>query len=491
MLTADEFMTRAGRLPYSKRYGFATELALENDPQLLTLIEQLLATTALPSRIPFPAHPDDADTPNFIDLQFPQTTASKSFVQRELGLTMAIAAGRPALPILMEALLHPSTAGKRKVIQACVKYASDEQLLGVYRLCVPAVQGLLKESLRNAHRADLLASMGVPPRHATPVVEPELAILERTLTSCAEYQREEAWNKTTLVVCIILVRDTYSRYNRLGSVWFHHHLYNPRYIEKESPLNLVEKLFELLTAFPPTRSGLKSTYKLPFAIGRRFLSFLRADLPRSLALVTRLCYWVDAAGKPHISLPNGFAEGRYCLNFWHGLDLETQRTHVEPFIANLVESNDGALLKSNQLGGLAFPLLGEVRWEVVYSIAMKAIAVLMDCKVANERTNAIAFILGTIETLHRRLVTLATIDSTSKRNAQSAIEKGASELIAHTIKHLLASLTATEKSDEEIVSKLRTMFLGGLLRTVDHYHTLAKVREVLNHLHHLLELTYR
>jgi hypothetical protein len=114
----------------------------------------------------------------------------------------------------------------------------------------------------------------------------------------------------------------------------------------------------------------------------------------------------------------------------------------------------------------------------------------MDCKVANERTNAIAFILGAIEPLHRRLVALATIDSTSKRNAQSAIEKGASELIAHTIKHLLASLTATEKSDQEIVSKLRTMFLGGLLRTVDHYHTLAKVREFLNHLHHLLELTY-
>ncbi|KAJ7836926.1 hypothetical protein B0H14DRAFT_3704516 [Mycena olivaceomarginata] len=306
MLTADEFMAR-------------------NDPQLPTLIEQLLATTALPSRIPFPVHPDDADTPKSIDLQFPQTTASKSFVQRELGLTMAIAVGRPALPILMEALLHSSTAGKRKVIQACVKYASDEQLLGVYRRCVPAVQGLLKECLRNAHRAELLASIGVPPRRAPPVVEPELAILERTLTSCAEYQREKAWNKTTL-----------------GSVWLHHHLDNPRYIEKESPLNLVEKLFELLAAFPPTRSGLKSTYKLPFAIGRRFLSFLRADLPRSLALVTRLCYWVDAAGNPHISLPNGFAEGRYCLNFWHGLDLETQRTHVEPFIANLVESNDGA-----------------------------------------------------------------------------------------------------------------------------------------------------
>jgi hypothetical protein len=255
-------------------------------------------------------------------------------------------------------------------------------------------------------------------------------------------------------------------------------LRNPQYISQDSPLNLVEKLFELLATFPPTRSGFKSTYKLPSAISSRFLSFLQTDLSRSLALVTRLCRWVDSDGKHHISLPESFAEGRYCQRFWHGLDLQTQRTHVEPFIANLLESNNGALLKSGQLGGLK--LLGEVRWPVVYSIAMKAIVLLKDCKVEKERPNVIAFILGAIETLHGRLVPLATIDSTSKRNDQSAIEKGASELIAHTIKHFLASLTATEKSDEEIVSKLQSVFLGSSLRTIDHYHTLAKVRKFLN-----------
>jgi hypothetical protein len=94
MLTADEFMARVGSLPYLKRHGFATKLALENDPQLPKLIEQLLATTALPSRIPYPAVSDDTEAAKFIDLQFPQTTASRSFVQRELGLAMAIALGR-------------------------------------------------------------------------------------------------------------------------------------------------------------------------------------------------------------------------------------------------------------------------------------------------------------------------------------------------------------------------------------------------------------
>ncbi|KAJ6481913.1 hypothetical protein C8R45DRAFT_314726 [Mycena sanguinolenta] len=455
MLTADEFMARVGSLPYSKRHGFATKLALENDPQLPKLIEELLATTPLPSRIPYPAVPDDPDSPKFIDLQFAQTTASKSFVQRELGLAMAIALGRPALPILMEALIHPSTAGKAKVIDACVKLASDEQLLDVYHRCVPAVQISLKERLSKADRRQVLASLGVPPPPAQALVEPELTVLERTLTSCAEYQREDAWNKTTL-----------------GRVWPDHHLRNPQYISDDSPLNLVEKLFEVLETFPPTRAGFKSLYKLPSAISHRFLSFLKADLPRSLALVTRLCRWVDTNGKHHISFPESFAQGRYYRRFWHGLDLETQRTHVEPFIANLLESNNGTLLKSGQLGGL--DLLGEVRWPVVYSIAMKAIALLKNCKVEKERPNAIAFILDAIKKLHGRLMSLAAMDSNPKRNAQSAIEKGASEIIAQTVKHFLASLTATEKSDEEIVSKLQSMFLRSTLRAID-YHTLAKV----------------
>ncbi|KAJ7301493.1 hypothetical protein DFH08DRAFT_102225 [Mycena albidolilacea] len=456
MLTADEFMAQVGSLPYSKRHGFATKLALGNDPQLPKLIDQLLSTTALPSKIPYPAISDDPDTPQFIDLQFPQTTASKSFVQRELGLAMAIAVGRPALPILMEALLHPSTAGKGKVVDACIKFASDEQLLPVYRRCVPAVQASLKERLSKANRQELLASLGVAPPPAQAVVEPELTVLERTLTSCAEYQREEAWDKTTI-----------------GCIWPHHHLCNPQYISADSQLNLVEKLFELLETFPPTRSGLKFTYKLPNAISSRFLSFLKADLPRSLALVARLCRWVDANGKHRVSFPGSFAEDRYCQYFWHGLDLETQLAHVEPFIANLLESNNGALLKSGELGGLA--LLGEVRWRVVHSIAMKAIAFLKHCKIEKERPNVIAFILVAIKELHGRLVPLATIDSTPKRNAQSAIEKGSSELIAHTIKQFLASLTATEKSDEQMVSKLQSMFLKSSLRTMDHYHTLTKV----------------
>jgi hypothetical protein len=339
----------------------------------------------------------------------------------------------------------------------------------------------LKDSLQKAKRRDLLFSLGLLSRPTEAIVqsvEPELTVLESALTTCTEYQREDAWNKTTSVPHIIIVSDTYAPCNRLGDIWPHRHLHNPQYVSEDSPLNLVEKLFKLLAAFPPTRSGVQSTHKLPSAISSRFISLLKTDLPRGLGLVTRLCRWVDTDGKHRISFPESFVEGKQALSFWHRLDLQTQRTHVEPFIADLLESNHGTLLKSGQLGGLK--LLGQVRWPVVHSIAMKAIALLKHCNVATERPNAIAFILGAIETLHGRLVPLATIDSTSKRDAQSAIEKGTSEIIAHTVKHFLASLIATEKSDEEIVLMLRSMFLTSLLGMVDHYHTLVKVRQFPN-----------
>ncbi|KAJ7166015.1 hypothetical protein C8R46DRAFT_1219788 [Mycena filopes] len=400
-------------------------LALEKDPKLPQLIKELLATTPLPAKVPYPTASGDANSgPTFVDLQFPQTTASKSFVQRELGLAMAIAAN---------------------VVAACVKHGSDEQLFEVYHRCVPAIQTSLKENF--AKPVDVICSTA-----------------SRTLATCPEHQRDDAWNKTIL-----------------GSVWPAKNSRNPKYISAahlpvsaDSSLNLVEKLFELLETFPPLRSDSKSDpadglesehrtptsmtehpvmYKLPDGISARFLSFLQSDLPRSLALVTRLCCWVDADGNQHISFPTSFAKDRYSCRFWHGLDLQMQRAHMEPFLASLVESNGGALLKSGQLKQL--DLLGEIRWPVVHSVTTKVIALLRDCKVTEERPNVIAFILSAIKILHARLVPLAAVDSPAKRKDQSVIEEGASELI--------------------IVSTLQSVFLNSVLLTLDHYHTLVKV----------------
>ncbi|KAJ7591509.1 hypothetical protein C8J56DRAFT_935742 [Mycena floridula] len=465
MLSSDEFMAQVGGLPYFKRNGFATKYAMDNinEPKLLTLIQDLLATSLLPSRVPYPSL--EADAQEFIELQFPQTTASKKFVQRELALIMAIAMGRSALPVLLESLLHPSTSGRSTVVDACVKYGSDEEIADIYRRCVPAVQKELRDSFTKAGRLQLKTILGLPLPLPPKVAEPETAVLEVSLKTAAEYQREEAWNKTTLAY-----------------IWPHHQLHNPEYISKDSPVNLMEKLFNLVEAFPPTRSSSSKSgtvsYKLPTAISNRFLAFLKTDLPRSLALVTRFCHVVDSEdlGRDTFSAPNSFMEGRYCARFWHSLDLQTQQTHVEPFIANLLETNNGALLKNGGL--LKADLLSQVRWPVVSSITNKAIALLKGCCVSDkldERKNVINFILSALTTLHHRLVALASIDSASKREDQSAIEKGVSELLAQTIKQFLSSLTATEKSDQAIVEKLQSVLIGPTISLLDQYHILTKL----------------
>ncbi|KAJ7171574.1 hypothetical protein C8R43DRAFT_978703 [Mycena crocata] len=459
-----EFMQQVCDLPYSKRHGYATRLALENDPKLPAFIKELLATTSLPSTVPYPSSSEESDVPQFMELQFPQTTASKKFVQRELALAMAIALGRPAFPILAESLLHPSTAGRAKVIEACVKYGSDQELVDVYHHSVPAVQQALRDSFTKADRKDLLTTLGLPVSVPPEAEEPEMSILERSLEDAAEYKRDEIWNKTTL-----------------ATVWPHHQLRNPKYIAEDSMLNLMEKLFELVETFPPTRSPdsqSSGSYKLPAAVSHRFLSFLRTDLPRSLALVTRFCHVVSTVkGMDSFSLPNSFMGDRYCRRFWHALDLQTQQNHVEPFIANLLEANNGALLKNGQL--LKVDLLSQVRWPIVSSITNKAIAFLKGCTVTaqhDERQNVIKLILSGLGTLHHRLVALATVDSDQKREDQAAIENGASELIVHTVKQFISSLTASEKSDQDIVSKLQSVFIGPTINQFQpQYHPLAKV----------------
>ncbi|KAJ7609909.1 hypothetical protein FB45DRAFT_1122555 [Roridomyces roridus] len=368
---------------------------------------------------------------------------------------MATVLGKPALPMLLDALLHPSNAGKNRIITACIQLASDEQLRGVYHRCVPAVQMALKESFRAADRRDLLASLGVP-REPAMVVEPEIIVLERTLASCPEHRREEAWNKTTL-----------------GNVWPHLHLRDPRYISPDSPLDLVETLFHLLETYPPIRSGLKSTYALPRVLNKRLLSFLKSDLPRTLALINKLCRWVDANGKHHVSLPEDLGCGKYYRVFWHALDLPTQRTHLEPFLADLVQSHDGALLKSGALTKLG--VLYQCRWQVVHSIAIKALALIEGCEAEKERENIVAFVQNAIALLYERVTKTTSIDDAGKRRAQAALEGGAKDIIERAMKELSASLAKSEESDEEMVTKLWGIFLTNVLQTLDHHHSLVQV----------------
>lgn len=186
------------KLPYLKRTGYVLRLVNthRNDPALLSLIQELLSTTLLPDRVPFPG---EKQGDSCITLLFPQSTASKRFLQRELGLAMASALGQPAVPFLLDAISHQSTAGKSRAITACTSQpsgATDKQLVEVYRMCVPATQESLRTAMETAGRVEALKILQLwnePPLVKIP--DPRCIVLERDLKIAKPRDRDAIWSR--------------------------------------------------------------------------------------------------------------------------------------------------------------------------------------------------------------------------------------------------------------------------------------------------------
>lgn len=199
------------KMPYIRRTGYAIRLVNDHreNPALLNLIQELLSTTLLPARVPFPKTPapqtanensmvvDEGE--EYIDLIFPQSTASKRFFQRELGLAMASILGPQGIAFLLEAIVHPSTAGRARAIQGCVTGASDEQLVAAYQKSVPATQKELQEALKKGGRLEVLKALGIWKEVKVEKPLPICVELENTLKVKPKKERETAWDKTGYV----------------------------------------------------------------------------------------------------------------------------------------------------------------------------------------------------------------------------------------------------------------------------------------------------
>ena len=194
------------KMPYHRRAGYALRLVNthRSDPALLSLIQELLSTSLLPDRVPFPG---EKHGNNYITLLFPQSTASKRFCQRDLGITMACALGQHGVPFLLDAIIHPSTAGKSLAITACVSQSSgatDGQLVEVYRKSVPATRESLHTAMVAAGRVEVLQILQLwkePP--PVKVGEPRCVVLERDLKSANPRDRDTIWSRSGYVHCLI------------------------------------------------------------------------------------------------------------------------------------------------------------------------------------------------------------------------------------------------------------------------------------------------
>ncbi|KAI8909267.1 hypothetical protein DFJ77DRAFT_116334 [Powellomyces hirtus] len=191
---------------YPERVSLAQKLAHANrdDPRLLGLVQELLRTELLPEDVPLvqlsplvaPDQPpvDVSPTVKTIKLTYRQSTTSQRFFQREVGIAMAVAAQMKS--VLLHELPHPSMTGKKRIVDALAKTASNEVLTSAYLRCVPAVQDLLGAALLGFGRQDVLAELRLASTKHSEL--PLLAALRSELATCNQQDRkflwEMAWN---------------------------------------------------------------------------------------------------------------------------------------------------------------------------------------------------------------------------------------------------------------------------------------------------------
>ncbi|KAK7437102.1 hypothetical protein VKT23_018728 [Stygiomarasmius scandens] len=446
-----ELLSVLGGLPYLKRNAYAIRLAKQHaeNPKLLALINELLATSPLPSTVPYPTPKssdpdamviDEPESDATIELQFPQTNASKRFVQREIGLLMASTVGKSALPILLEALVHPSNAGRNQVIAPCITFAGDDELVDVYNRCVPAVRAAIRAKLGR------LGILGAA-KDKKPL-EPAIVTLERELKECEVNEREKIWAKSPAL-----------------GVWPHRHLIDPKLVPQDSMLSLIEHLFELAERYPvPVNEGRDwQSFVLPKAFADRLGSFYVHDLQRTMNLIRKFAHAADPEKKARdvLHLPNTFNRGKRSSSFWPRVPLEQQMAIAEPFVTSLIEAGDGVLLKNGKLHKAG--ILACFRWPVVRSLMSKAMPYLTSSNIKNEeRQHVLDFVLSGFDAFETRLSGVARVDLDVKRQHQTEMQAVAFDLIRQATDLMLENLRQTQKNDEDVVKQLRDRFIKRL-----------------------------
>lgn len=176
-----DFVNSLMDIPYKKRASAAQGLALAQGDKLIPLLRDLLATKPAihTIRVVQPAEKDvelaaDGSNPNPVlvteTLRFPQTNASVRYYQREMAIamatTLAAVGNKDAIALLISALNHPSTIGKKSLIQCLAKTASDDDLLTAARSSPLAVRDSLVATLVRNKRKTLANDILGKPRKA-------------------------------------------------------------------------------------------------------------------------------------------------------------------------------------------------------------------------------------------------------------------------------------------------------------------------------------
>jgi hypothetical protein len=241
-------------------------------------------------------------------------------------------------------------------------------------------------------------------------------------------------------------------------------------------------LFNLLELYPPSLSP--RPFDLPQDIPsipstlRHIDSFLKSDLPRTLRLIRRTCHVPDPThkGRDLLRLAPGFIHRNSSSRFWHMLSLEDQKEYLLPFILELMEVHNQALLKNGQL--VSANLLQHARWQIVIHTLDSALEYLKSTKTvlamsSSERNGIVAFVVHAIETLASKLYKIAHREDCFE--VQMTIEHRLEKALQRSVKRILTVSKVSASSDEAFVNDFMGHFIRPVLGPLKRFPPLAKV----------------
>ncbi|KAG0305832.1 hypothetical protein BGZ98_003511 [Dissophora globulifera] len=343
----NEFIKSYFALRYRHRPSYLQSLAKTHGEKLLPLIQELLATQPAVHEIPIsrPAKKEsdlNADGGNptpIIDthvLRFPQTNASSRYLQRDAGLTMAIALAHQrvmsAITLLLGNLNHPYQVGKKRLVQCLATLASDEDLLAASIDSAPSVRDSLVSALAFEKRKDLVNEILGKPK--TLVIEkndlPTTTLFRRALEQAKDFDRERVWIKYAKLLDVD---------NQPGSKTC------------EPGESLKDVILTLHEDFPPLHpwddaAPKRRSPKLANIIENSLVTFLRHDATRTMHILQKTS-WQIRGSKQYLAHIPAVLMGKKARRLWCRHDHAAEL--IQNYWLGLVAVGEGELVKRGLL----------------------------------------------------------------------------------------------------------------------------------------------
>ncbi|KAF9388147.1 hypothetical protein CPB97_001523 [Podila verticillata] len=349
-----DFVNSLMDIPYKKRASAAQGLALAQGDKLIPLLRDLLATKPAihTIRVVQPAEKDvelaaDGSNPNPVlvteTLRFPQTNASVRYYQREMAIamatTLAAVGNKDAIALLISALNHPSTIGKKSLIQCLAKTASDDDLLTAARSSPLAVRDSLVATLVRNKRKTLANDILGKPRKAVSK-EPKAAMttrFRRALEKVKEYEREGVWKEYAKRIDVTN---------------------QPKADLCEEGETIKDVILTLQETLPPLHAWDedKPENRLPklcSMVENHLMSFLAFDAERVIQILKKTS-WTSRSQRNYHSVyfPAALSEGHKAHRFWcHRQD---DGKLLRDFWLHMMQIGDGVFVKFKNLPFASF-----------------------------------------------------------------------------------------------------------------------------------------